>query len=568
MRSTFFVIVIMILFLSCEKDPSKPEIVQNVTSISFANILEHHKEPSVVRYHFSLRDQNNHAVALTQQQINSQISATITEDDIPIDKNETDIIIHNADNLDLELVLVLDFTYSITQFEGAAEKVEEGALALINQLSDQHQIAIVEFHDNNPASNFSVLFPLSSDKVNALTTLNHFFSEDVYNGFSVCWDAVYAGLEQFTTNTDENDTTVRILMFLSDGSDTSSQNTPQNIVTYAIEKNVNIYNIGFGNITLENEATLADISNQTGGIYYSSPDTNTLETSFSRLLNDLEGNYLISYITARVNTFICTISLDYNGISTSNPISTEINGEEIFGDNRKGLLSIQDLVFTGSDLSFKLYADFIPRDITEIRILADTGFNSVVNQIDAIDGGLIENWTINQTDDNRYIILNGDMLKFGDCGGLLEFNFTGINSAGVNIPFLIDNSIYPTGVFFYGGDNSELDSQGNWSKEIIAGFTVGNPSPQNNSINVEIPVNLSWEIFNIPSDSISVHYNVYLDTVNQESMQLYAEQLNSSSFTVNDLSHSVRYFWKIVAFYGSQEIESNIWEFVTIDSEK
>lgn len=80
----------------------------------------------------------------------------------------------------------------------------------------------------------------------------------------------------------------RLLILLSDGSDTTSRMSPVNAAEIANEKGVEIYTIGVGDQDATGEsrvdlATLQDIAGRTGGEFFFAADESTLENVYERI---------------------------------------------------------------------------------------------------------------------------------------------------------------------------------------------------------------------------------------------------------------------------------------------
>ena len=75
----------------------------------------------------------------------------------------------------------------------------KGSNVLIDSLKETHQIGVIEFHKPDAAP--SILQPFVTNKSTAIDAITNFASEEIYSDFSICWDAVYMGLEQFPSKT-------------------------------------------------------------------------------------------------------------------------------------------------------------------------------------------------------------------------------------------------------------------------------------------------------------------------------------------------------------------------------
>ncbi|MCT8974299.1 VWA domain-containing protein [Microbaculum marinisediminis] len=97
-------------------------------------------------------------------------------------------------------------------------------------------------------------------------------------------DAIGLSIRTFETS----DIDQRLLILLSDGSDTSSRMSPVNAAEIAADKGVEIYTVGVGDpeATGENRvdlATLEEIANRTGGAFFFAEDETALSEVYNRI---------------------------------------------------------------------------------------------------------------------------------------------------------------------------------------------------------------------------------------------------------------------------------------------
>ncbi len=554
MKKILSLIFIAVLFLSCAKDPVKNTDVTKITEINFENIQPNNQIPDKIQYLFSLRDQDNHAIEIENKDLD-EISINISENEQPVDNNESNVLIHNSDNFKMDVILVLDFTASMAVNDGISYMID-GAKSLINSLKINHRIAIIEFHDNNDDSNFSLIQPFTFDKDEAILSLDNFVKSGFYSGFSTCWDAINLALEQFSEDVDYE--TIRSIVFLSDGNDNSSSTVPDDFINTAIEKNVRIYNIGIGNISDENQTLLSSISEQTGGKFYQNTTIKFLQNEFDQIISDLGGNYVISYITPQTSEFQLKISLTYKDVTTTTPITDTVDPSLITGNDKFGILNFSSPNIQNDSISFYLNAIHIPRNVSEFKFRIDSDLDYFVQNVSPDDGGLLSNWTQPVKDENGFWTTNGENLLFGDFGKLMKITFLSSRLDGFSAKFILDNSIYDYGIKFYGGNLGELDANDFWRTEMIYGFAIYSPQPQDFAVEQDSALTLSWSVTN---DSLDVKFAVYLDK-NNPPQTIIADSLSEKSFSIIVDTVST-YYWKIKAFTDSDEKFGNVWKFST-----
>ena len=291
-----------------------------ITEINFAGLVTTTNVPSQVQVVFSLRDQEGHAIVWPAQEFEQSVSvfekgpgtAGSWEE---IDYTETSFFVHTAENIDLEVVFVLDLTNSMSEAHlsdgrSGIEAMLDAFEASLAVLPSAHRVSVVEFHDRNARPN--VLSPLTTDRRAILSSVGDFMTSGFDPGSSRVWDSVVTGSDLFSSR-GQNPRAVRALIFLSDGRDTSSDNTREQAVQYASERGVQLYAIGVGDVFQEPELHSAALS--TDGSYYSARDLNLIQEQIQLLVNDLRGQYQLTYITLRrTGEYGMGIAVDLAGV--------------------------------------------------------------------------------------------------------------------------------------------------------------------------------------------------------------------------------------------------------------
>ncbi|MGR3219966.1 MAG: vWA domain-containing protein [Candidatus Anammoxibacter sp.] len=445
-----------------------------ITKIRFDNIEAAHQRPSTVQYIFSLRDQYNHAVIFDPSEIDWN-SLNIWENREQIDYLESRALLSSQDDFQMQVMLVLDFSASMRENRNGIETMVKGANTLIESIKETHQVGVVEFH--GPQSSPAILQPFISNKDAAKKAIADFVSKAIYSDFSICWDAVYKGLEQFPEK--PNPKIFKVLVFLSDGFDNSSECVTKDLIALANSRSVHIYNIGVGDV--HEEKVLENISTITGGIYVRAENMCVLLERFQQIIRDLGGQYKITYITPKKpkdKTFTIKSEITYNGVKSIPPLKRKIEVSSIYGDTIRGLLS-----FTSSrNIKDKkseifLWCEHSPRYVQEFRFklgIDETNFVTI-SLISANNGGLCSDWKIVKDGNGWYRLKSSDTkdiagsLGFGSNGPVCKIVVKWKKEFEAEVAFQLDNSIYTLGQSFYNGKDSEIDDQGNWKTIINTG---------------------------------------------------------------------------------------------------
>ena len=420
--------------------------------IEFAGVVTSTNLPSQVQIVFALRDQDGHSVVLPADQVQRGISVYEqgpgTDGWEEIDYSETSFFVHTAENIDLEVVFVLDFTNSM--YEARLPDGRTGVDAMLDAfnaavavLPSAHRIGVVEFHDRNVEP--SVLSPLTTDRNSIRSSVARFANSGFDHCSSRVWDGVAVGSELFSS-VDANPRAVRALVFLSDGRDTSSVATRDSLEGIASERKAQLYALGVGDVFQSSE--LRSLASDTGGAYYSARDVSRLQTQLQLLVNDLQGQYQLTYITLRrTGQYRSGLTFNYRGLEAS--MGTDrFDVASFFGPDNQGVISHDPPALDRSNGTADVFvrALHIPRNIDRIRFNPGTAKPVSVELVAESDGGLIDGWTLSGPDGSGYYeVSSTDAIEFGNSGLLFKLTYSNIVEKGLALPLHFDSSIYSSG---------------------------------------------------------------------------------------------------------------------------
>jgi VWFA-related protein len=193
----------------------------------------------------------------------------------------------------LSVAMVLDFSWSIGGENGdgadlAAEKV--AAVGFVNLLLANDEAEIVKFgKDIDRAINFTLAD--AAGKQNLATAINEPLVGDG-NGSAV-YDAIILALEDTAARLPERR---KAIVVLTDGEDTSSQSTIDDVIALANLDGIPVFTIGLGDKLANFEANLKRIADETGGVYYASATAADLTDIYNQLAETLIINqYVFQY---------------------------------------------------------------------------------------------------------------------------------------------------------------------------------------------------------------------------------------------------------------------------------
>jgi hypothetical protein len=447
-----------------EVDSARAERVNHAAELRFDQVRSSDRSPSRVEVLFSLRDVEGAPIVIGRTRLGLDLLAEVLENGAPLDEVESPVQLRGAEELDLDLVLVLDYTESMRAAGGGTgiEAMRDAARQLIFDRADDHRIAVVEFHDNQVGDNYSTLVDFTTNKWVAWNAVRDYAP---FHGFSSAWDAIDSGLELFPVDPDPSRVTV--LAFLSDGFDTASVATPQTIIDKAIARDVRIFNVGVENVRGVDELELERISAETGGRYYQAEQIDQLVARFDDIDAELSSQYKVAYVTPQAGEFELTLWATVNGTRVLEPIQRTIDGAAISGDTREGLLTVGPVEAASGSASFAFVADHTPRRISALRFQFDPSGtpitqNDITVSVDPI--GPLAAWSVTRGAGDWWEA-SGPEMGFGDFGRYFEVELSNIGGGGFDLPFTWDNSLYSNGVLFFGGDPGDLVG-GNWQSLV------------------------------------------------------------------------------------------------------
>lgn len=97
-------------------------------------------------------------------------------------------------------------------------------------------------------------------------------------GSTAVWDGIFTGLILATT---QGNNQCRAVIALTDGEDNSSRHNLEEVVTYAVENNIRVFTIGYGDDIREDH--LSFLAQITGGEYFHTPDASELASIYKQI---------------------------------------------------------------------------------------------------------------------------------------------------------------------------------------------------------------------------------------------------------------------------------------------
>ena len=217
----------------------------------------------------------------------------------------------------------------------------------------------------------------------------------------------------------------------------------------AIGNNIQLYALGLGDVFEEEK--LAETVEATGGIYYPTKELELLGDQLIVLVGDLRGQYRLRYLTLRREGVYATrVQIDLpegTWIFDSQPLDVET----FYGLDIKGRLAIDPPTIDTprGTAQMLVRALRVPRNVKRFRFALGTDKPVDVELVASEDGGLLEGWSSVSRDDLGFFETTSTKpLLFGDSGVLFKITVSGFLEPRLEIPFILDDEIYPaTGGF-------------------------------------------------------------------------------------------------------------------------
>jgi hypothetical protein len=430
--------------------------------LNIADVSSTYSAPYLLDFTFSLRDRNNRPVIGEP----NQFKLSCFENGVPISPEENPPRLAKASDKQPLYFLVLDYTASMASIQAHGDADHNGRSDAIDTmessvktvflpaLSADALVGVYEFHrEMSPQKVCS----LSADKNFVSQRIDAIWAQFVnfFWGPSRVWDAVYDAVQEFDpqNQNDEN----RNVIFVSDGRDTSSYRSKEDVVDAAKRLGVRIYCVGFG--TDLDVATLQSVTQQTNGTFYAAATVQGLEAGFQDIVASLDGQYTLRWATLKRTdvAFVPSFLLRIAGNSDLYTAPTSYAVSDYADDELVGVLRIVPSM-SGAQTTYFLRASYVPRYIWNLHLYVATPYAFTVAKVEASDGGLCGAWSLStETDSVRggtWISLESPNvgsidtpIPFAAFGPMVRFEFNEVFGDDVTPfdVFYVDNTLYGGG---------------------------------------------------------------------------------------------------------------------------
>ena len=459
-----------------------------INGLSLGDIVTNYASPYLVQFQFTLRNDDNPSNGVPITVAPQLLSVACTENDVPL-SSETGYFLNRSINaLVNKTYLVLDFTESIASLANgdsnhdgisdAVDNVVNGAQIFVNQQPVDAQIGVYEFHrdDLNPQK----VLGLTTDKTLLDQSIAGIWTNYVqdFPAGSRCWDALYTAVTNLGALKSGEQHTV---VFVSDGVDESSLNTPNSVIAAATGAGVKIYCIGFGDEL--DPTSLQAITSATGGNYYTATNASALSAQFAQISKELQAVYLLRWATLKrsATAFQPGFQITYQGhtatliTNTITPAVTNIDNTQTppvtnitaaitnilipsyIPTQHTGTVTLGSLALVANaedaPKSVSLYSGYVPRYIRQLRLHYRANWPCVSSLQSTNVGEILYGWSLSETNDGsggRWLTASSaniqnlsNSIPFCALGSLIKFSFRDmLYSSNAFSVFTNDNTLY------------------------------------------------------------------------------------------------------------------------------
>jgi len=416
----------------------------SVNTLNIVNPVVTYMAPYLIDFSFALHDAAGNAVV----QDPGQFFIDAREGARPV-ASETGVHVQRGTARQLKVALVLDYTLSMQSTAGAVAAMEAAAKnTLLPALNEDALVSVTEFHREDFTA--MEVVPFTVDRAYTRARIDAIQSEFV-QGFSAAsrmLDALLDAARTFEAGLSTEE--ARYMIIFTDGNDTSSTASTNDVVNAALSRGTRIYAINFGSGAVATD--LQELTSRTDGALFTAATVSELDNSFQQIVRDLDGQYNLRWASLiRNNTPVrpgFTLRLRGDSVSYTAPedfVATRYAGNGVLQGSLRFVTSDSQTATT-----VFLRADYVPRFIRafSIYLSSDAGFS--VSAVDGDNDGLFGGWSMTETPDpdNGGVALffesPGDPIPFGTFGPMLRITYDtllGDDEALFNTVF-VDNSIY------------------------------------------------------------------------------------------------------------------------------
>ncbi len=215
---------------------------------------------------------------------------TVLEDGQP-----QELVFFSRADMPMAIAVLIDSSASMDR---QLQVAQNAAVAFVSRLRDGDIAEIIEFNNR-----VQIRQPFTGDR----QALEEAIRSVRAGGSTALYNAVYIALKQLEQlrSPDRDEPRREVIVVLSDGEDTSSLLTFDELLESAKHSHSVIYSIGLGldsvrrtHSRLDPEFVLRRLSQETGGRLFLAKQANQLSTVYNEIANELTSQYVLGYLSS------------------------------------------------------------------------------------------------------------------------------------------------------------------------------------------------------------------------------------------------------------------------------
>jgi Ca-activated chloride channel family protein len=208
-------------------------------------------------------------------------------------------------NAALSVALAMDYSRSVTLDPDKVSDMKEAAVSFVNQLGIEDEAEFITF-----TSEPTIVQPFTSDHNLLLSAIDtpwdtRFLGTAIY-------DAGIKAVEETELRSKDR----KAVVLMTDGKDTQSKEGVDDLIEYALLKNVPLFPVGLGDNV--NDVDLKKLADSTGGQYYAASKSDNLRNVYQQLADVLLSyQYILTYNTGLANATTADLTVEATLPSTT-----------------------------------------------------------------------------------------------------------------------------------------------------------------------------------------------------------------------------------------------------------
>lgn len=190
----------------------------------------------------------------------------------------------DAEGYDVASAMTMDFSGSMAGL--ATKNMQKAAKEFVRLKNEQDVCEIIKFDDQ-----IEVTQQFTSDTLSLMTAIDQKYG----GGLTAFYDATYAATTDASAYLELHSQMFPVIITFTDGQDNMSKIADLlSCIALANNKQIPVYTIGYRNSV--DSVSLKTLSDQTGGVYYFTPDSETLSKFYSQISRQLKNEYMLSWV--------------------------------------------------------------------------------------------------------------------------------------------------------------------------------------------------------------------------------------------------------------------------------